>query len=121
MTQPPKSTRNDVHMLELLLIAIFVMLVLIYVQLRANNKETDSYFAAIDLSLRQFFANLSNTKTEEDKKRHDEVLRQLDKISTHSYTTAQILNQVHNHKSVEDEYNEAEQSSKWLPKAKIDN
>ena len=108
-------------MLELLLLAIFVMLVLIYAQLRKNTKETDSYFAAIDLSLRQFFANLSNSKTEEDKKRHDEVLRQLDKISTHSGKTAQILNQVHNPKSVEDEYNEAEQSSKWLPKPKIDN
>jgi hypothetical protein len=108
-------------MLEILLIAIFVMLVLIYVQLRKNTKATDSYFAAIDLSLRQFFANLSNTKAEDDKKRHDEVLRQLDKISTHSGTTAQILNQVHNPKSVEDEYYETEQRYQWLPKAKIDN
>ena len=106
------------HMLELLLFAIFVMLVLIYVQLRKNTKETDSYFAAIDLSLRQFFAKLSSAKTEEDKKRHDEVLRQLDKISTHSSTTAQILNQVHNPKSVEDEYYEAEQRSKWLSSEK---
>ena len=109
------------HMLELLLLAIFVMLVLIYVQLRKNTKETDSYFAATDLSLRQFFVNLSSAKTEEDKKRHDEVLRQLDKISSHSGTTAQILNQVHNPKSVEDEYNEAEKRSQWLPKPKIDN
>ena len=108
-------------MLELLLLAIFVMLVLIYVQLRANNKATDSYFAAIDLSIRQFFANVSSTEEERDKKRHEEVLRQLDKISTHSGTTAQILNQVHNPKSVEDEYNEAEQRSQWLPNAKIDN
>ena len=105
------------HMLELLLLAIFVMLVLIYVQLRASMKATDSYFAAIDLSLRQFFANLSNTKAEDDKKRHDEVLRQLEKISTHSGTTAQILNQVHNPKSVEDEYYETEQKSKWLARA----
>ena len=108
-------------MLELLLLAIFVMLVLIYVQLRKNTKETDSYFAAIDLSLRQFFVNLSSAKTEEDKKRHDEVLRQLDKISSHSGTTAQILNQVHNPKSVEDEDNEAEKRSQGLPKPKIDN
>ena len=108
-------------MLELLLLAIFVMLVLIYVQLRKNTKEIDSYFAAIDLSLRQFFANLSNTKAEDDKKRHDEVLRQLDKISTRSGATAQILNQVHNPKSVEDEHYEAEQRSQWLPKPKIDN
>lgn len=108
-------------MLELLLLAIFVMLVLIYVQLRKNTKEIDSYFAAIDLSLRQFFANLSNTKAEDDKKRHDEVLRQLDKISTHSGTTAKILNQAYDPKSVEDEYYEAEQRSQWLPKPKIDN
>jgi hypothetical protein len=105
-------------MLELLLLAIFVMLVLIYVQLRANNKATDSYFSAIDFSLRQFFANISSTEEERDRKRHEEVLRQLHKISTHSGTTAQILNQVHNPKSVEDEYNEAEQSSKWLPSEK---
>ena len=49
-------------MLELLLLAIFVILVLIYVQLRKNTKETDSYFAAIDLSLRQFFVNISNAE-----------------------------------------------------------
>ena len=55
-------------MLELLLLAIFVMLVLIYVQLRKNTKETDSYFAAIDLSLRQFFANLSNSKLKKTRK-----------------------------------------------------
>jgi hypothetical protein len=105
-------------MLEILLIAIFVMLVLIYVQLRANNKATDSYFAAIDLSLRQFFANLSNTKTEDDKKRHDEVLRQLDKISTHSGATASILKEVHLPKSIEDEYYESKKSSTWLPSDK---
>jgi hypothetical protein len=103
-------------MLELLLLAIFVMLVLIYVQLRKNTKDTDSYFAAIDLSLRQFFANISNAEEERDRKRHDEVLRQLDKISTQSANTAQILNQVHNPKSVEEEYNEDEKRSQWLPK-----
>jgi len=108
-------------MLELLLLAIFVMLVLIYVQLRKNTKETDSYFAAIDLSLRQFFVNLSNTKADDDKKRHEEVLRQLDKICSHIGTTAQLLNQVQNPKSVEEEYYEAEQRSQWLPKPKIDN
>ena len=105
-------------MLELLLLAIFVMLVLIYVQLRKNTKDTDGYFAAIDLSLRQFFANISSAEEERDRKRHDEVLRQLDKISTHSSTTAQILNQVHNPKSVEDEYYEAEKRSQWLPSDK---
>jgi hypothetical protein len=103
-------------MLELLLLAIFVMLVLVYVQLRKNTKDTDGYFAAIDLSLRQFFANISNAEEERYRKRHDEVLRQLDKISTQSANTAQILNQVHNPKSVEEEYNEDEKRSQWLPK-----
>ncbi|PUE57164.1 hypothetical protein B9Z36_09275 [Limnohabitans sp. Rim8] len=95
------------------------MLMLIYLQLRKNIKETDRYFAAIDLSLRQFFANISNVEAENDRKRHDEILRHLDKISTHSSATARILNDVHNPKSVEDEYYESEQNLKWLAKAKI--
>jgi hypothetical protein len=102
-------------MLELLLLANLVILVLIYLQLRKNIRETDSYFAAIDLSLRRFFANISNAKEENDSKRHDEILRQLDKIATNSGTTARILNQVHNPKSIEEEYNLSEQGSKWLP------
>jgi hypothetical protein len=108
-------------MLEILLLAIFVMLVLIYAQLRKNTKNTDGYFAAIDLSLRQFFANISNAEEERDRKRHEEVLRQLGEISTQTGTTARILNQVHNPKSVEDEYYEAEQRSTWRPKPKTDN
>ena len=102
-------------MLELLLTAILVILLLIYIQLRKNIKETDSYFAAIDSSLRQFFENTSKVQEENDRKRHDEILRQLDKISTSSGATARILNEVHNPKSVEDEYYESEQRSKWLP------
>jgi hypothetical protein len=102
-------------MLELLLLANFVILVLIYLQLRKNIKETDSYFAAIDLSLRQFFANISNAEEESVSKRHDEILRQLEKLSIHSSATVRILNEVHNPRSVEDEYYEAKQSSKWLP------
>jgi hypothetical protein len=102
-------------MLELLLLAIVVMLLLIYLQLRKNIKETDGYFAAIDLSLRQFFANLSNSEEGLVKKRHDEILRELDKISTHSGATARILKDVHNPKSIEDGYYESEQSSKWRP------
>ena len=105
-------------MLELLLLAIFAVLVLIYMQLRKNIKETDSYFAAIDLSLRQFFANSSNGDEVLNRQRHKEILQQLDKISTHSGNTAQILNEVHNPKSVEDEYYEAEQKSKLIARAK---
>lgn len=108
-------------MLEILLLAIFVMLVLIYTQLRKNTKNTDGYFAAIDLSLRQFFANISNSNEERNKNRHDEILRHLEKVSTSSGATAKILNQVHNPKSVEDEYFEVEQRSNWLPKPKTDN
>ncbi len=102
-------------MLELLLIANLVILVLIYLQLRKNIKETDSYFAAIDLSLRRFFANTDNAKEENSRNRHDEILRQLDKISSSTGTTARILNQVHNPKSIEDEYSLSEKGSKWLP------
>ena len=47
-------------MLELLLLANFVILVLIYLQGQKNIKEIDRYFAAIDLSLRQFFTNIEN-------------------------------------------------------------
>ena len=102
-------------MLELLLLAILVMLVLIYLQLRKNIKLTDSYFAAIDLSLRQFFANISNTNEERRKGRHDEILRELRDISKESSKTTRILNEVHHPKSIEDEYNEAEKASNWLP------
>ncbi len=102
-------------MLELLLIANLVILVLIYLQLRKNIKETDSYFAAIDLSLRQFLVNISNTKEDNDKNRYEEIVRQLAKISDSSGTTARILKQVHNPKSFEEEYNLSEQGSKWLP------
>lgn len=95
------------------------MLVLIYLQLRKNIKETDRYFAAIDLSLRQFFANVSNAQAENDRKRHDEILRQLDKISTNSSATARILKDAYQPKSVEDDYYESEQHTKWLAKAKV--
>jgi hypothetical protein len=102
-------------MLELLLLANFVILVLIYLQLRKNIKETDSYFAAIDLSLRRFFTNTDNFKEEINRSRYEEIVRQLDKISESSGTTARILKQVHNPKSIEEEYNLSEQGSKWLP------
>ena len=106
-------------MLELLLLANFVILVLIYLQLRKNIKETDSYFAAIDLSLRQFLVNISNTKEERNRSRYEEIVRQLEKISESSGTAARILNQVHNPKSIEDEYYERERESKLLARAKI--
>ena len=90
-----------------------------FLQASKARTATDSYFAAIDLSLRQFFANISNAEEENDRKRHEEILRQLDKISTNSGTTARILNQVHNPKSIEDEYYERERESKLLARAKI--
>jgi hypothetical protein len=102
-------------MLELLLLANFVILVLMYLQLRKNIKETDSYFTAIDLSLRQFLTNISNTKEELNSNRYYEIVKHLDKISVSSDMTARILQQVHNPKSIEEEYNLSEQGSKWLP------
>lgn len=106
-------------MLEIILLANFAMLVLIYRQLRKNTKDTDSYFAAIDLSLRQFFVNISNSKSEHARKRHDEVLKKLENISTHTNATAKILDNLYNPKSIEDEYYESEKNSKWLAKAKL--
>lgn len=106
-------------MLELLLLANFVILILIYLQLRKNIKETDGYFAAIDSSLRQFFANIFNAEEESDRKRHKEILKVLEEISIYSSTTARIMNQVHNPKSIEEEYHEAEKLSRWLPKAQL--
>tara|TARA_R110000822_G_scaffold309824_1_gene440331 strand:+ start:232 stop:588 length:357 start_codon:yes stop_codon:yes gene_type:complete len=106
-------------MLELLLLANFVILVLIYLQGQKNIKEIDRYFAAIDLSLRQFFTNIETTTQRKNREKHDEILRQLDKISTHSGISARILNQVHNPKSIEDESYENQKMTKWLAKAQI--
>jgi hypothetical protein len=97
-------------MVELLLFAILVMLVLIYKQQKKSVKEIDSYFAAIDLSLRQFFANISNEAQERSSERHEQVIRELDRISSHSDRTASILNQAHNPKSIEQQYWESERS-----------
>lgn len=58
------------YMLELILLGNLVVLILIYLQLRKNIKETDAYFSALDLSLRQFFANISNTEEANNNKRH---------------------------------------------------
>lgn len=104
-------------MLELLLFAILVMLVLIYLQLKKNIKETDSYFAAIDLSLRQFFANISNTEDERNKQRNDEVLRRLDEISKNSSTTVRILERVHPPPSIDEQF--AEEQVNWLPNNRL--
>ena len=83
-------------MVELLLSAIFVMLVLIYRQQKKGVKEIDSYFAAIDLSLRQFFANSSSHSEESKAERHDQVLEALGKISSNSDRAATILDKAHN-------------------------
>tara|TARA_R110000782_G_scaffold270234_1_gene370021 strand:- start:82 stop:546 length:465 start_codon:yes stop_codon:yes gene_type:complete len=99
-------------MLELLLLANFVILVLIYLQGQKNIKEIDRYIAAIDLSLREFFANIETTTQRKNIERDDEILRQLDKISNHSGMSASILNQVHNLMSIEDEYYENKENLK---------
>jgi uncharacterized membrane protein len=97
-------------MVELLLFAILVMLVLIYLQQKKSVKEVDSYFAAIDLSLRQYFSITFNQAQESSSERHEEVIKELDKISSHSDRTASILNKAHNPKSIEQQYWESERS-----------
>ena len=104
-------------MVELLLFAILVMLVLIYLQQKKSVKVIDSYFAAIDLSLRQYFSIIFNQAQERSSERHEEVIKELeqvikelDKISSHSDRTASILNKAHNPKSIEQQYWESERS-----------
>lgn len=106
-------------MLETLLMANLIILLLIFFQLRKNIAKIDSYFAAIDLSLRQFFINLSNSENELENKRHSEILRQLESISKYTTSVASILDKVHNQKSIEEEYYESENASKWLPRARL--
>ena len=95
-------------MVELLLIAILVVLVLIYVQQKNSVKEIDSYFAAIDLSLRQALASISSEEQERNSEHHEQVMKELEKISSQSDKTANILDKVHNPKSVEEQFWESE-------------
>lgn len=106
-------------MIEILLFANFIILLFIYLRIGTNIKEIDRYFAALDLSLRQFWAKIETATQRENRERHDEILRHLDKISTHSGTSARILNQVHNPKSIEEESYENIKMDKWRAKAQI--
>lgn len=83
-------------MLELLLFVIILMLVLIYFQLRKNIKETDRFFAAIDSSLREFIAYISNLETANLEMRHKEICNHLENISTYSQKTASSLSKDEN-------------------------
>jgi hypothetical protein len=98
-------------MLELLLFVIALLLVLIYFQLRKNIKETDRYFAAIDLSLRQYIAYISNLEDAKNEARHKELCEHLNAIATHTQRTASALNV--NEKSIEELYEE--NKPQWLP------
>jgi len=102
-------------MLELLLFVIALLLVLIFFQLRKNIKETDRYFAAIDLSLRQFFANISNSENAKAEDRFNEICRHLNEISTHTQITSSALNKTE--KSIEELYEE--NKPQWLPTQRI--
>ena len=102
-------------MLELLLFVIALLLVLIYFQLRKNIKETDRYFSALDLSLRQFFANISNSEDAKAEDRFKEICRRLNDISTHTQRTSSALNKTE--KSIEELFEE--NKPQWLPKQRI--
>jgi len=91
------------YMVELLLFAILVMLVLIYLQQKKSVKEVDSYFAAIDLSLRQYFANSATHSFRRDNEHHEQVMQELYKISSHSDRAANILDKAHNPRKSADE------------------
>ncbi len=100
-------------MLELILLVNLVVLILIYLQLRKNIKETDAYFSALDLSLRQFFANISNTEEANNNKRHGEILKQLSQMSKHSDAIETILHEIYKPKSIEELHEESK--AQWLP------
>ena len=102
-------------MLELLLFVIALLLVLIYFQLRKNIKETDRYFSALDLSLRQFFTNISNSEDAKAEDRFKEICRHLNAISTQTQRTSSALNKTE--KSIEEVYEE--NKLQWLPTQRI--
>ena len=104
-------------MLELLLFVIALLLVLIFFQLRKNIKETDRYFAAIDLSLRQFFANISNSEDAKADEKHKEICNHLNDISIYTQRTSMLIFKDNNQKSTEELYEE--KKPQWLPTQRI--
>lgn len=104
-------------MLELLLVVIAILLVLIIFQLRKNIKETDRYFSAIDLSLRQHLANISNFEDAKKEERHKVISTHLNDISIYTQRTSTVISKDKNEKSIEELYEE--NKPQWLPTQNI--
>ena len=102
-------------MLVLLLSFIAVLLVLILLQLRKNIKETDKYFAALDLSMHQYLAYISNLEDAKFEGWHKEICEHLKEISTHTQRTSSALNKTE--KTIEELYEE--NKPQWLPTQRI--
>lgn len=101
-------------MLELLLLVIALLLVLIYFQLRKNISQTNSFFGAVDLSLRQHIAAISNVEEEKAEKRHQVISGHLNDISIYTQRTSMQLSKDKSNKSAEELYDE--NKPQWLPK-----
>ena len=101
-------------MLELLLLVIALLLVLIYFQLRKNITQTNSFLGAVDLSLRQHIAAISNVEEEKAEKRHQVISGQLNDISIYTQRTSMQLSKDKSEKSAEELYDE--NKPQWLPK-----
>jgi hypothetical protein len=105
-------------MFVLLLSFIAVLLVLILLQLRKNIKETEKYFAVLDLSMRQFLANSSNSQNQFMSEQLVEIKNQLEKISNNTEPTSNQLKK--DTKTIEDfVYGDNTQQSQWLPTQRI--
>ena len=105
-------------MFVLLLSFIAVLLVLILLQLRKNIKETEKYFAVLDLSMRQFLANSSNSQNQFMSEQLVEIKNQLEKISNNTEPTPNQLKK--DTKTIEDfVYGDNTQQSQWLPTQRI--
>jgi predicted Holliday junction resolvase-like endonuclease len=105
-------------MFVLLLSFIAVLLVLILLQLRKNIKETEKYFAVLDLSMRQFLANSSNSQNQFMSEQLVEIKNQLEKISNNTEPTPNQLKK--DTKTIEDfVYGDDTQQSQWLPSQRI--
>lgn len=104
-------------MLELLLVVITFLLVLIFFQLKKNIKETDRYFSAIDTSLRQYIAYISNLEDAKKEERHKEICAHLNDISIYTQRTSTFISKDKNEKSIEELYEE--DKPQWLPTQNI--
>ncbi len=105
-------------MFVLLLSFIAVLLVLILLQLRKNIKETEKYFAVLDLSMRQFLANSSNSQNQFMSEQLVEIKNQLEKISNNTEPTPNQLKK--DTKTIEDfVYGDNTQQWQWLPTQRI--